>query len=91
MPGKKSRVPEEQRLGKHLPVGVREQPVKKQEVSSSKQQRAMGCSTSSRSKLFHTALAGEQTCQQTGEEQKSSPPVQKERLSQTTASKKARG
>ena len=90
MPGKKSQVPEEQRLGKYPPMGVREQPVKKQQVSSGKQQCAMGRSVRSRSEPIHAALS-EQTCRQTGEEQKSSPLLQKELLSQTMVSKKARG
>lgn len=91
MPGKKSQVPEEQRLGQYSPMGAQEQPGKKQQVSSGEEQRAVGCSARSRSKLVHTVLSGEQTCRQTGEEQKSSPPLQKELLSQTIVSKKARG
>lgn len=62
MPGKKSHVPEEQGLGKNPPMGVREQPVKKQQVSSSKQQHAVRHSARSCSELVHITLLGEQTC-----------------------------
>lgn len=83
VPGKKSRVPEKQRFGEHLPMELLEQPVKKQKMSSSsKQQHAMGHPARSCGELFHSMLSGKQTCQQTGEEQKSSPPLQKELLTQ---------
>lgn len=90
VPGKKPQVSEEQRLRQFHPMQVQEQPVKKQEVSSSKQQHAMGCSARSRSQLFHTTLSGKQTCWRTGEEQESSPTLQEELRSRTIASKKAR-
>lgn len=61
---------------------VLEQPAKKEQVSSSKQQHAMWHPARSCGELFHFMLSGKQTCQQTGEEQKSSPPLQKELLTQ---------
>lgn len=82
VPGKKSQVPEEQRFGEHLPMELLEQPVEKQQVSSSKQQHTMGHPARSCGELLHSMLSGKQTCQQTGEEQKSSPPLQKELLTQ---------
>lgn len=78
VPGKKSQVPKEQRFGEHLPMELLEQPVNKQQVSSKKQQHAMGHPARSRGELFCFMLWGKQTCQQTGEQQKSSPPLQKE-------------
>lgn len=82
VPGKKSQVPEKQRFGEHLPMELLEQPVKKQQMSGSKQHHAMGHPARSCGELFHSMLSGNQTCQQTGEEQKSSPPLQKELLTQ---------
>lgn len=42
----------------------------------------MGHPARSYGELFHSMLSGKQTCQQTGEEQKSSPPLQKELLTE---------